>query len=189
MLFILLLHTSWCLIFILKLPIKVILLEWWQHEFSLHHYFIYLNIPSIRCYIFQTCLKKPKCQAKLDLIYVEFHESFSPSGLQLVAREVILFKKRAISSLSWFYHLVYLPKEFGHVCRKAETLKELKALVCKVRNVNLKYKGHLNEETMIYQAKVDKFTICFKKWFKISWWHCLRLWFDKLEIQCQCKLQ
>ena len=76
-----------------------------------------------------------------------------------------------------------------HVCRKAETLKELKTLVCKVRNVNLKYKGHLNEETMIYQAKVDKFTICFKKWFKISWWHCLRLWFDKLEIQCQCKLQ
>ena len=114
-LFILLLHTSWCLIFILKLPIKIILLEWWQHEFSLHHYFIYLNIPSIRCYIFQTCLKKPKCQAKLDLIYVEFHESFSPSGLQLLDREVILFKKRAISSLSWFYHLVYLPKEFGHM--------------------------------------------------------------------------
>ena len=47
--------------------------------------------------------------------YVESHESFSPWGLQNCGQGGDFVKKRAIGSLSHFYHLVYLPKKFEHV--------------------------------------------------------------------------
>ena len=47
--------------------------------------------------------------------YVESHKVSPHQVYKIVARRVILCKKRVISSFSRFYHLVYLPKKFGHV--------------------------------------------------------------------------
>ena len=57
---------------------------------------------------------------------------------KIVAREVILFKKRAIGSSSHFYYLVYLPKKLGQVCREVETLKELKTVGVQGREFQFK---------------------------------------------------
>ena len=79
--------------------------------------------------------------------YVESHESFSPSVLQNRGQGGDFVQEEIIKS--------FLPpgipsqEIWTPVCRKAETLKELKTSVCEVGNVNLKYKRYLNEETMI----------------------------------------
>ena len=82
--------------------------------------------------------------------YVESHENFSPSGLQNRGQGGNFVQEESNRLIKSFLAPGIPSQEiWTRVCRKAETLKELKTSVCEVGNVNLKYKRHLNEETMI----------------------------------------
>ena len=70
--------------------------------------------PKYQVLHLQDLFERAQCQTKLDLMW-NFMKASPHEVYKIVTREVILFKMRAIGSLSRFYHLVYLPKKLGHV--------------------------------------------------------------------------
>ena len=80
-------------------------------------------------------------------LYTEATRKNPHKVYKIVDREVVSFKKRARLIKSFLPPGIPSQEIWARVCRKAETLKELKTSVCEVGNVNLKYKRHLNEDT------------------------------------------
>ena len=97
--------------------------------------------------------------------YVESHESFSSSGSQNCGQGGDFVQEESNKLIKLFLPPGIPSQEIWTcVCRKAETLKELKTSVCKIGNVNLKYKRHLNEETMIHrEPRSTNLLSCFDK--------------------------
>ena len=84
--------------------------------------------------------------------HVESHESLSLSGLQNRGQGGHFVQGESNRLIKSFLPPCIPAQEIWTcVCRKAETLIELKTSVYEVGNVNLKYKRYLNEETMIHR--------------------------------------